>query len=80
MSTLPLAIGYFFPPAEPGVVFDGQQKAPRSKCFAALSLSKKEPSLSRVLHAGSECQTWVMVRFLSSSAFFAALNSSTAEA
>ena len=24
MSTLPLAIGYFFPPAEPGVVFDGQ--------------------------------------------------------
>ena len=26
MSTLPLAIGYFFPPAEPGVVFDGQNE------------------------------------------------------
>ena len=30
MSTLPLAIGYFFPPAEPGVVFDGQSECPHS--------------------------------------------------
>ena len=46
MSTLPLAIGYFFPPAEPGVVFDGQKQDGCSSKEQP-SQSVKEPLISR---------------------------------
>ena len=52
MSTLPLAIGYFPPPAEPGGVFDGQYKKKalgnagdllHSICFLLKSVAQLAP-------------------------------------
>ena len=55
LSSFPLAIGYFFPPAEPGVVFDGQYKK------KALG-KERGPSSSQYLFAVKICRTACAVK------------------